>query len=245
MYYCDFDKRNPTLKFKGNAMVAKICLLYCPDYLVKASKLDRSIVVIISLVRHVCGNHPPLKMARLLCHKIYKTVFMKKIFKQPFSIAVMLLLLMAAIAGGCNTSSHMKVPATGEEFTRAVDSSGWVFRANVAMPQYGGSRQISGYYTVVYSNKKLSVYLPYYGRANAGADVLSSRGPLDFSSVDLIYDKRPAKRGGWNITIKPRDNAEVQSMNFSYFDNGNADLLVTLSNRSPISFTGTLEPAKQ
>ena len=171
-----------------------------------------------------------------------KISFMKKIIKQLFGIIAMFLTI--AITGACNSASHIKAPPTTENISRAVDSSRWVFTANVAMPQYGGSKQIPGYYSVIYNNKKLTVYLPYYGRAYSGADVTTDRGPLDFTSVDFSFDKQPAKRGGWNIMIKPRDHREVQSMNFTFYDNGSADLSVNMSNRSPISFTGNVGPSK-
>ncbi len=169
---------------------------------------------------------------------------MKRIIKQLFSSTVILLILTAILASAFNTASNSKVPVTREEITPAIDSSKWVFTANEAMPQYGNAKPLTAEYSVVYKNNKLTVYLPYYGRAFDGADVFSGKNPLDFTSVKFTLDKQPAKKGGWNITIKPKDNNDVVSMNFTFYDNGNARLEVSMSNRSPISFTGSVEPSK-
>jgi hypothetical protein len=62
--------------------------------------------------------------------------------------------------------------------------------------------------------------------------------PTDFK---LTKEKR--KKGGWLVTIKS-SNSEVQSMNFTFFENGSAQATFTMTNRSGISFTGKLAPVK-
>ena len=121
-----------------------------------------------------------------------------------------------------------------------TDSSKWEFTAVQAMPQYGTPQYISANYTVTCTGKKLVVYLPYYGRATAGIDVYSGKGPLDFKSVDFTIKKLKSKPGRWSISIRPNDYREVQSMDLTFYDDGTANLNVSLRNRSPISFTGTV-----
>jgi hypothetical protein len=88
----------------------------------------------------------------------------------------------------------------------------------------------------------LIVALPYYGRLNSAAGA-SNQDPLDFKSTDFKITKEKRKKGGWLVTIKP-SNSEVQSMNFTFFDNGTAQANFTMTNRSAIDFSGKIAPTK-
>ena len=148
------------------------------------------------------------------------------------------------IAYGCNTTNHTTAPVTTKNIGTVSDSGEWIFTANVAMPQTGSTRQLSIGYNVTFSKSKLIVYLPYFGRAYSGADLFSGKGPLDFSSTDFTVERYAAKKGGWNFTIKPRDYKEVQSMDFTFYDNGTAYLSVSMQNRTSINFNGNVEQVK-
>ncbi len=154
-----------------------------------------------------------------------------------------LLLFVSAIACSCTTTSQTATTEKSRASITNLGGSDWVFTADVALPQSGRSRQISGGYEVTFSSAKLVVYLPYFGEAHAGADIYSGRGPLDFTSTDFTSATQ-TKKGEWDITIKPKDYKEVQSMDFTFYDNGNAHLNVTMLNHSAISFSGTVEQVK-
>ena len=131
-------------------------------------------------------------------------------------------------------------------FASAKDSVLWEFSANTVMPQLGTTKFISGSnYGVTYKDKKLVVYLPYYGRSYSSADIYSVRSPLDFTSKDFTIEKKALKKGRIRYTIHIKDNIEVQTLNFIFYDNGEADLGVVMSSRSPISFTGSISPLQQ
>jgi len=164
---------------------------------------------------------------------------MKKIMQQ---CGVVLLVLMIA-ASACNSTSRATGVDTAKNISRANDS-GWIFTAIEVIPQYGVSRHADFSNTVNYSSNKLVVYLPYFGRAYSGANVLSRTGPLDFTSNNFTIIKRQGKKGHVSITIKPKDYNEVQSMNFTFYNNGSANLSVTMTNRTAISFTGTVSGLK-
>ena len=181
-----------------------------------------------------------VKMACLLYLLCYKIQFMKKIM-QLWGIG--LLVLMIAAVSACNSTNRVTDAGTVKNSNRANDSS-WIFTAIDVMPQYGASRHADGNFAVNYSTNKLVVYLPYFGRAYSGADVFSRTGPLDFTSNNFTITKREGKKGHVSITIKPKDYNEVQSMNFTFYNNGSANLSVTMTNRTAISFTGTVSGLK-
>ena len=155
---------------------------------------------------------------------------------------LILLLLITLVTGACSTTSQT---ATQEKGVTTYNMAGtdWIFTPSAANPQSGRARQLTGGYSVTLSGTKLVAYLPYYGEADGGADLLSSHGPLDFTSTDFASDVHTNK-GAWNITVKPRDYSEVQSMDFTFYDNGTAYLSVIMLHRSAISFTGNVAQIK-
>ena len=73
---------------------------------------------------------------------------------------------------------------------------------------------------------------------------MSGRSPLGFTTTDFSFEKEHDKKGAWVITIKPKDYSEVQIFLFTLEDNGRAELNIQLTNRSPISFRGIIDPVK-
>ncbi|MES2430184.1 MAG: DUF4251 domain-containing protein [Bacteroidota bacterium] len=153
-------------------------------------------------------------------------------------------IIIILLFGACNSSKQAMGSATTAEITASIDSGNWVFKPIRMMPQSGISRDVFGGYFATYNTAELSVYLPYYGTAYSGADVMSTKGPTDFVSKDFTINKKLAKEGKWEIRIDPKDIKEVQFLIFSFYSNGSADLSVSLYNRSPIRYTGTIEPIK-
>jgi hypothetical protein len=153
-------------------------------------------------------------------------------------------LLLAIAITACNSTNRVTAAETAKNISRAVDSSSWIFTPVDVIPQYGSPRHADGNFSVNFNNNKLVVYLPYFGRAYSGADVFSRTGPLDFTSTKFAITKRETKKGHTSITIKPLDYNEVQSMNFMFYSNGSANLSVTMTNRTAISFSGTVTGIK-
>src|SRR6187397_3617838 len=125
-----------------------------------------------------------------------------------------------------------------DEIAQAINNDRWDFTADYAYPSYGKSRNITGVYYVQCRKDTLIVALPYYGKLNSAAGA-SNENPLDFKSTDFKLTKEKRKKGGWLVTIKP-SNSEVQSMNFTFFDNGTAQANFTMTNRSAIDFSGKI-----
>jgi hypothetical protein len=88
-------------------------------------------------------------------------------------------------------------------------------------------------------NDSLSVYLPYYGRAdNAGYQATNDMG-IEFNSHDFTYTADTTKKQGWEITIKPK-GVKVLAIYMSISSNGYTTVRVNSKNRDPISYYGTI-----
>ena len=137
------------------------------------------------------------------------------------------------------TGCSQDITNTGSSVNINADSN-WVFSAIRSNPQSPAGPSLNGSYNVSFQKNNLVVYLPYFGRAYAGADVFSNKSPLDFTSKSFSLTHLISKKGNLEITIKPDDYREVQTMNLTVYKNGSANLRVTMTSRSPISFDGTV-----
>ena len=144
----------------------------------------------------------------------------------------------------CASNRELSKSETSQELSKAIDSSSWVFRVIQVKPQQGSNRPPNGIYDVSFQPGKLVVYLPYIGRAFSGADVLQGKSALDFTSTNFDIQKEEVKDNKWTIVIQPKDQPQVQTMNFILFGNGSGSLNITMTNRSPISYDGTVSKAK-
>jgi len=151
--------------------------------------------------------------------------------------------MVSFLINACSSVKQL-TGATPQAISVAVDSNLWQFVPQQVIPAIGRSRQVSGDFVVQLRKDTLLVYLPYYGRANAGADVLSGRGPLDFTSTQFSRELQHPKTDEWNIALVPGDHNEVRLLQFQFFSNGSASLEVLFNSRSSIRFNGTLQTVR-
>lgn len=124
-----------------------------------------------------------------------------------------------------------------EQIKNIVEAQSYVFKAQSALPTIGIMRQLTGDYDLRISKDTIVSDLPYFGRAYS-APLNPSEGPLQFTSTDFQYAVADRKKGGWEVTITPKDVNDPRQLNMSISDNGYASVVVTSYNRQPISFNG-------
>ncbi|MES2329581.1 MAG: DUF4251 domain-containing protein [Bacteroidota bacterium] len=153
-----------------------------------------------------------------------------------------LVFILAVAIGGVNIASAQQTKQeikAGKEaiIKQKIADKKYVFIAQSATPMRGTVRQLSEEYDLRVAPDSIISYLPYFGVAYS-APINSSEGGIRFTSVSFAYASVNRNKGGWDITIKPRDASEVQQLFLSIFSNGSATLQVISANRQPISFSG-------
>ena len=123
------------------------------------------------------------------------------------------------------------------EIKKIVEARNYVFKAQTALPTAGSTRQLTSDFDLRVSKDTIVSDLPYFGRAYT-APLNPSEGPLRFTSTDFQYTATDRKKGGWDVTITPKDLQDPRQLTLSIFDNGTASVVVTSYNRQPISFNG-------
>jgi len=129
------------------------------------------------------------------------------------------------------------------EIKNIVEARNYVFKAQTALPTAGSTRQLTSDYDLQVSKDTIVSDLPYFGRAYT-APLNPSEGPLRFTSTDFQYAVSNNKKGGWNVTITPKDLQDPRQLTLTIFDNGTASVVVNSYNRQPISFNGYVTAKK-
>jgi hypothetical protein len=125
-----------------------------------------------------------------------------------------------------------------------VDSGEFIFHAQTAMPSSGPTKQLTSEYDVRVSKNSVESHLPYFGRAYS-ASYGSGDGGFNFTSKEFSYSSKTRKKGGWDISIKPKDVTDVREFLLTVSENGYATLQAMSNNRRPISFTGYVAELKK
>jgi hypothetical protein len=112
-------------------------------------------------------------------------------------------------------------------------------------PNSAGAIHLTGaQYDLVVKKDSVIAYLPFYGRAYTSTLDPNDAG-TKFKSKDFSYLSKKRKKGGWNITIVPKDIKDHQKLSLSVTKTGYATLNVMNNNRQPISFNGYIAEVKK
>jgi hypothetical protein len=83
------------------------------------------------------------------------------------------------------------------------------------------------------------VDLPYYGRS-----FTTSYPPTDisvrFNTNQFDYVADSSKKGGWEITIKPKNESSASKIYMSVTTSGYCNMQISSNSSQPISYYGTI-----
>lgn len=135
------------------------------------------------------------------------------------------------------------------DIKRIITSNSYAFKANYVIPMSMPPRALTSDYDLRVNKDKLEVYLPYFGRAYSAPRNLNDGG-IKLNTTDFDYKAVEKKKGGWDITIKPKKTTintvnDVQILRLDVSNDGYASLQVTSGSRQPISFNGYIEEIKK
>ncbi|MDF2192329.1 DUF4251 domain-containing protein [Paraflavitalea sp. CAU 1676] len=155
-----------------------------------------------------------------------------------------MMIMVMVVSAGAFTSVKAQDTKADKKAEKAaqvkamVESQRYVFKPQSANPMRGRTVQLTSEYTVKVSKDTIISDLPYFGRSYT-APIDPSKGGIQFNSTKFDYKLEEVKKG-WQVTIKPGDVSDVQQFFLTIFTNGSATLQVTSTNRTPISFNGSV-----
>src|SRR6266498_5130486 len=119
----------------------------------------------------------------------------------------------------------------------SVETQEYIFHAQTALPVSGSSRLLTSEYDLKVTKNSVVSFLPFFGRAYS-LPYGTTEGGFNFTSTKFDYSATGGKKGGWEISIKPKDVPDFREFSLSISENGYGTLHATSNNRQPISFTG-------
>jgi hypothetical protein len=158
-------------------------------------------------------------------------------FLNKASLLIIASILTFTIGINAQKSGNDKKEQKSAEISSLIQSKNFVFVAQYALPLGGRSINLTSRYDVRLSKDTVVSDLPFYGRAFV-APMDPSEGGIRFTSTQFDYNVSEKKKGGWDITVLPKDTKDVRQMFLSVSENGYASLQVTSNNRQSINYTG-------
>jgi hypothetical protein len=156
-------------------------------------------------------------------------------------------LLIAAILlfAGCSGSRRVKAdpPLDSTAVKTLIYAPAFVFLPQYVNPSGGRRRDLTPGYELTVLKDSIISYLPYFGRGFI-APLSPTDLDYDFTSTKFTYNVAKTRRG-WAITIKVNDQKYLREMYLRVFDNGAADLTLTILDRSSISYDGYISRRKE
>jgi|SRR5580698_1203214 hypothetical protein len=118
-----------------------------------------------------------------------------------------------------------------------IDAQYFTFEPQTAIPLKMKIQNLSSGFDLKVSKDAIEAYLPYYGRVYIPT-VGITKSPLDFKTTTFKYEITPSKKGGWDITITPKNVGDTRQLVLSVAPGGNASLQATFTSRDQINFNG-------
>lgn len=158
---------------------------------------------------------------------------MRQIFNRYF-----FLLLLASITLQFTYAQDTKKDDPKKaEVQNLIQSKEYVFVAQSVLPLSGRSMNLTSLYNLKVNGDTIVSDLPYFGRAFV-APINPAEGGIHFTSTDFSYDVKNRKKGGWEISIIPKDAKDVRQLFLTISEDGYASLQVTSNNKQSIGYNG-------
>jgi len=153
------------------------------------------------------------------------------------------LLVILSFHGAAQSGSDLKKQEQSAQMKSLIDSKQFYFHAQSATSTGGRTFQLTSEYGLSLNIDSLSADLPYYGRAYTsnypGTDL-----SVQFTSNQFSYVSDSARKGGWDITIVPKNESKASKIIMSVGNSGYCTVQVISNSRQPISYYGIIRKAR-
>jgi hypothetical protein len=152
---------------------------------------------------------------------------------------LLLLLILISSNGFSQSNAEQKKQDQYNQLKSQIESRKFCFHALSATSMRGMTRQLTSDYFLKLGNDSLSVELPYYGRSFS-----TNYPPTDltteFKTTQFSYTSDTLRKGGWDITIVPKNQSNASKISLSITTSGYCTVQVSSNSREPISYYGTI-----
>jgi hypothetical protein len=163
---------------------------------------------------------------------------------------IVLMIASAIVLSGCSATSsvsgskrnEVKKEQSADSFeklTSLVESGNYQFIIRSATPSGGKTIQITSLYAMKAKEGQYEAYLPYYGRAYAGAYGGTGSGVIDFKGEpENLKITRNDNKYKISISFTIKSDRDQYAVNLEMGASGYGNLLISSENRQTISYYG-------
>lgn len=156
-----------------------------------------------------------------------------------YSRLLLLMFMFTFLHSYSQTEAEQKKQDQYNQLKNQINSRKFRFHALSATSMKGMTRQLTSDYFLKLDNDNLSVDLPYYGRS-----FTTNYPPTDltteFKTTQFSYQSDTLKKGGWDITIVPKNESNASKISLSITSSGYCTVRISSNSREPISYYGTI-----
>ena len=124
-----------------------------------------------------------------------------------------------------------------------ISEKAFVFNAKTVYPQSGSAIQLTTEYNVVFKSDFIKSDLPFFGRGFSGGGYGGGNG-MTFEGKPEKFNVEKTKKS-YIIEVEVKTKNDTFSMLLTVFFEGTASLSINSSNRSTISYNGSLFEIKK
>jgi hypothetical protein len=163
--------------------------------------------------------------------------------KKAIFLAACVVMLATLKTRAQASEKEQKEAAETAAVKKLLESKRYKFVPQSMMPQSGSTRPISTPYDLRVMQDTLSAELPYIGRAYS-SDYGSSDNSISFKTTSFDYNQQDGKKGGWRVTITPKNIRNVSKFYLDISTSGFTSLAVSSNTRQQISYNGYVQELK-
>lgn len=150
-------------------------------------------------------------------------------------------ILLTLLASACSSSKGLTKEEKAEKeavLRKAIENNAFSIDVDRVLPMSGRSRALTSSYSVEVDGDTIKSHLPYFGRAYSvpygGGD------GLNFTSGISEYTVSFNAKGKAVVELKTKTIEDQFVFRIEIYSNGSASIHVSMLNRQPITFQGTM-----
>ena len=160
------------------------------------------------------------------------------------------LLIITLVFTGIHASAQLtakemrkqKKELKAQEIVQLIENRHFTFKASSLTTQSGFYKDLTGDYEMVLKSDSVSTWLPYWGRVYMGR--IDDEGGIKFNESMEKFEMIDRGKKGYQIKFTVNHDADNYHFTLHVSKSGFADLVVSATRKSMISYHGTIEPEK-
>jgi hypothetical protein len=146
----------------------------------------------------------------------------------------------SSFAQEASLSKREKKELQRKRVAEVVEAKQYKIQVQQAFTMRGRQINLTGAYGMIVTPERIQCDLPYFGQSYGGTSY-GGEGGVKLDSKDFTYESISTKKGGWDVTITPKDDTkDVRTVVLNISSDGYISLNFTFNTRSIMRYSGVI-----